>query len=236
MKFLRAALMAGAACLATEAALAADAGITPVIKGPVAEVAIYHVADPENYPAMMAAVMEEVGEMPGLRNGVHMRSLKDPTLFADVNLWDSLEEAVAAAKQVETEDRFKPFMNSIKEIKLFGHFVPGQDGSALRKFLADGAVIEMAVYSVKDPAVQEGPRQSVYNALQKTDAFFGGLPLSPAHEGEPYIDFIAWSSEKEGMATAESMMAMDEHKAFFANAEKMSMFEFFEIYDMDGFE
>lgn len=236
MKFLRAALLAGAACLATEAAMAADMAATPAIKGPVAEVAIYHVTDPDSFPAMMAAVMDEVGEMPGLRNCVHMRSLKDPTLFADVNLWDSMEEALAAAKQVETEDRFKPFMNRIKEIKLFGHFVPGQDGSVLREFLADGAAIELAVYSVKDPSVQGKPRQSVYKALEATDAFFGGLPLSPAHEGEPYVDFIAWSSEKEGMMTAESMMAKEEHKAFFANAETMSMFEFFKVYDMDGFD
>ena len=236
MKSLRALTMAGLVCLATDTALASGPMVKADIDGPVAEVAIYRVKNPDQFPAMMASVMDMVGEMPGLRDGVHMRSLKHPDLFADVNIWDSLEEAAAAAKRVETEARFKPFMERIVEIKLFGHFQPGTDGAELRKFLAEDAAIEMAVYSVKDPALQGEPRQRVYAELAATEAFHGGMPLVPAKAGDPYIDFIAWTSEKEAMETANAMMAKEAHKPFFGNADVLSMFEFFKIYDTDGFD
>lgn len=235
MKKMRALTLAGAGCLATEAALASSQTPSMAPDSQVAEVAIYHVSDPDGFPAVMSDVMKKLGEMPGLKECIHLRSLKSPDLFADVLLWNSMDEAVAAAKIVETDERFKPFLASISEMKLMNHFKPDFQDVSMQKFRSGGAAIEMAVYTVKDSKIQDQPRKNVYRSLTDTDSFLAGIPLSPAQEGEPYIDFIAWTSEKEGGATAQTMMGKPEHKAFFGNADQMTMFEFFEVYDMDGF-
>ena len=46
-------------------------------------------------------------------------------VFADIAKWDSLENAVAAAKAFESGDeRFLPYTQAIAEIRFFGHFKP----------------------------------------------------------------------------------------------------------------
>lgn len=229
MKKLRALGLAGMTCLATDAALAANPAPETV-----AEVAIYTVKDPDNYPALLKAAMEHVKKMPGLQGGVHMRSLKDPSMFADVYLWDSLAQAEAAAKAVETEPEFKEFANSFIELKVFSHFAPDGNLEDLKKFMANGAAVEMAVYSVKDPELQKEPRENVYRDLSSQSSVYSGIPLSPLKEGDAYIDFIAWTSPEEAEKTAGSMMAKEEHKAFFGNTDQVNMFEFFTIYDSAG--
>ncbi|MCF6209352.1 MAG: hypothetical protein L3K24_01460 [Gammaproteobacteria bacterium] len=82
---------------------------------------------------------EYVAKMPGIRDGLRA-ALKDFSglieldtfspidggrIFADIAKWDTLENAMAAAKAFESGDeRFQPYMEAIEELKFMGHFKP----------------------------------------------------------------------------------------------------------------
>lgn len=221
--------MAGMSLIATETAVAATPQVSQVV-----EVAIYRVKEPETYPALLKNVMREVKAMPGFISGVHLRSLTDPQLFADINFWEKLELAEAAAQNVHTKPMFKPFMDSFSELKVFGHFLSAAPVAELDRFLEPGAAIELASYSVKDIETQKRTRQNVYRELQNNPSFYGGMPLSSLKTSEGYIDFIAWTSQQEAEETAAKVMAMQEHEAFFQNTDEVKLFEFFTVYDQNG--
>ena len=89
--------------------------------------------------AVFVVKEEYVDSMPHIRNGLRV-ALKDfegllqldmyspvgsDRVFADIAKWDSLENAIAAAKAFENGDeRFLPYMQAIAEIRFFGHFKP----------------------------------------------------------------------------------------------------------------
>ena len=89
--------------------------------------------------AIFTVKEEFVGKMPAIRDGLRV-ALKDfpglieldtfsPTddarTFADIAKWDTMENALAAAKAFESGDeRFQPYMAAIKELKFMGHFKP----------------------------------------------------------------------------------------------------------------
>ena len=89
--------------------------------------------------AVFVVKEEYVDSMPHIRNGLRaaLKNFKGllhldmyapaggDRVFADIAKWDSLENAVAAAKAFENGDeRFLPYLKAIAEIRFFGHFKP----------------------------------------------------------------------------------------------------------------
>ena len=89
--------------------------------------------------AIFTVKKEFVGKMPAIRDGLRV-ALKDfPGLieldtfspsgddrtFADIAKWDTMGNALAAAKAFESGDeRFQPYMAAIEDLKFMGHFRP----------------------------------------------------------------------------------------------------------------
>jgi len=89
--------------------------------------------------AIFTVKEEFVAKMPAIRDGVRaalkdfsglieldtFSPIDDNRMFADVAKWDTLENAMAAAKAFESGDeRFQPYMETIEELKFMGHFKP----------------------------------------------------------------------------------------------------------------
>ncbi|MCG7585754.1 hypothetical protein [Photobacterium sp. OFAV2-7] len=214
-----------------------DVSLYPASDSPVSqvsEVAIYRVNNPITYPALLKETMKGVITMPGFVRGIHLQSPTDPYLFADINFWEDLETAEAAAHRVHTEPTFTTFMDSFNELKVFGHFLADSPPAELNRFMRPSAAIELAVYSVKDAEIQKQYRPGVYRFLRDHPSFFGGIALSSLKSNESHIDFIAWTTQQEAEKTAASMMTSHEHMAFFQNTDEVKLFEFFNVYDQNG--
>jgi hypothetical protein len=93
----------------------------------VLEVAVFVVKEEyvERIPQLRKGLREALRDFKGLLDLDTYSPLGNDRVFADIAKWDSLENAVAAAKAFESGDeRFLPFMKAIAEVRSFGHFKP----------------------------------------------------------------------------------------------------------------
>jgi len=78
-------------------------------------------------PALRNGLREALKNFPGMLELETYSPLDDGRIFADICKWDTLENALAAAKAFESGDeRFLPYMEAIEELKFMAHFKPGQ--------------------------------------------------------------------------------------------------------------
>ena len=93
----------------------------------ILEVAVFVVKEEyvASIPQIRTGVREALRGFQGLLQLDTYSPVTDDRVFADIAKWDSLENAVAAAKAFESGDsRFLPYLNAIAELKFFGHFKP----------------------------------------------------------------------------------------------------------------
>ncbi len=89
--------------------------------------------------AVFTVKEEFIGKMPAIRDGLRVAlrdfsglieldtfsPVGDDRVFADIAKWETLEDAMVAAKAFESGDeRFQPYMEAIEELKFMGHFEP----------------------------------------------------------------------------------------------------------------
>lgn len=68
-------------------------------------------------------VYETIQQFPGLISIEAYYPVNDSETYVDIVKWDSLENAMAAAKLFESGDeRVMPMMQAIEEVKFMGHF------------------------------------------------------------------------------------------------------------------
>lgn len=195
---------------------------------PFVEVAIYRVKQPRLHPVLVKDRMVDVKATPGFISSIHLRSLAEPDLFADISLWEDTN----VTRTAKSMDGF--FLNGSTELTVFGYFQSASSITALDQFIQPGAVIELAAYSVKDIAIQEESRLGVYLELQNSSSFYTGMALSSVKTNGGYVDFIAWASQSAAEETAAKIMAMPAHQSFFQNTAEMALFDFFTVYEQNG--
>ncbi|MFC1234969.1 hypothetical protein [Vibrio sp. F74] len=205
-----------------EAAVAAPQ-VTPFV-----EVVIYRVEPSVQHPKLSRHLAEDVKALPGFIRSIHLQSLADPFLFADISLWEEIN-VTRTTKSVRDS-----FSGRDQELELFGYFQSASSIIGLESFMRPEAVIELAAYSVKEIAIQEESRSAVYLELENSSNLYAGMALSPVNTGGDYIDFIAWSSQQAAEETAAKIMLMPEHQAFFQNTAEIRLFDFFTVYEQDG--
>ncbi|UGA55689.1 hypothetical protein [Vibrio sp. VB16] len=205
-----------------EAAVAAPQ-VTPFV-----EVVIYRVEPSVQHPKLSRHLAEDEKALPGFIRGIHLQSLADPYLFADINLWEEIN-VTRTTKSVRDS-----FSGTAQELELFGYFQSVSSITGLESFMRPEAVIELAAYSVKEIAIQEKSRSAVYLELENSSNLYAGMALSSVNTGGDYIDFIAWSSQQAAEETAAKIMLMPEHQAFFQNTAEIKLFDFFTVYEQDG--
>ena len=93
-------------------------------KGKIVELVIYKVKADQanNFTLIIDQVNETVKTFDGfVARSVH-QSPEDPTLLMDYVTWESLEQAKAAARQIQSMENLRPFIGAIEEIQTFTHF------------------------------------------------------------------------------------------------------------------
>ncbi len=93
----------------------------------ILEVAIFTVK--EDFVAKMPEIRDglriALKDFPGLMELDTFSPAEDNRTFADIAKWDTMENALAAAKAFENGDeRFQPYMAAIEDLKFMGHFKP----------------------------------------------------------------------------------------------------------------
>ena len=93
----------------------------------VLEIAVFAVK--KEYAEKMVDLRESLRRalrnFPGLLELHAYEPVGEGRIFADIAKWDTLENAMAAAKAFENGDeRFMPYMAAIEELKFMGHFAP----------------------------------------------------------------------------------------------------------------
>ncbi len=90
----------------------------------VVELVIYQIK-PENkadFPALLPQVRKAVRQMKGFVSYKNFRAAKAENTIMDLVVWESLEDAKNAAKQVREIEEFQPFMNIIENVVSFDHY------------------------------------------------------------------------------------------------------------------
>lgn len=75
-----------------------------------------------NYNEVLDAAREHIRKFPGMIEHQTFRSSEDNLMFMDLVKWNSLEEALEAAKKLEQMKELAPFMAAFEEIKFMDHF------------------------------------------------------------------------------------------------------------------
>lgn len=76
----------------------------------------------DNFDQILNFARNHIAQFPGIVEYQTLRSKENDLVFMDLVTWNSLEEALAAAKQVETMPEMIPFMSAFEEIKFMDHF------------------------------------------------------------------------------------------------------------------
>lgn len=93
----------------------------------VLEIAVFAVKKEyvENMVGLREGLRRALRNLPGLLELHTYEPVHEGRIFADIAKWDTLENAMAAAKAFENGDeRFMPYMTAIEELKFMGHFAP----------------------------------------------------------------------------------------------------------------
>ncbi len=76
----------------------------------------------DNYHEVLAKARGHIQKLPGLIEYQTFRSAEHTTVFMDLVKWNSIEEALDAAKKVEKMKELAEFMKAFEEIKFMDHF------------------------------------------------------------------------------------------------------------------
>ena len=132
-------------------------------------------------------------EFDGFIDSIHAKGHK-PSVWADLVLWETLEQAKTASKTVQHDHRFGPYFGGISRIDVFGHY-QGLDKRSFQT-LADAPIIELAGY---EQNTDIAARENIHHALSDSSAALIKILCSRIHgaEGAPApdsLDLIGWKS------------------------------------------
>lgn len=86
------------------------------------ELVVYDVADRESAIAARESIKAVLSTFPGYLGWRTLAAADGSAKLADVVTWRSIDEAKSAAKKVESDPAFAPFMAHVSGINLMGYF------------------------------------------------------------------------------------------------------------------
>ena len=87
------------------------------------EVTVYKVKNAQTGQAARRAARPHIEAFPGFLGWQAVTSTEDPTSFADIVTWKSLEDAKAAGEKFMTGPAIAPFMAEVAEVISMGHYI-----------------------------------------------------------------------------------------------------------------
>jgi hypothetical protein len=197
-------------------------------QAPVLELAVFSVHAPDTFPTTQSRTHEALATVSGHRTSLRLRGMTDG-LFADLVVWDSIEAARQASHTLPEDPRFAALMSSIAEIKLFAHYQPSVDPTALLAELRRAPVVEVAAYAVRDIAVHVDVHGRVHRALQTVAGHRGGAPAQQVDDPGQFADLIGWENLEAHQRAGAALQARADLAAFFSGIGDMKVFELFAV-------
>ena len=191
------------------------------------EFVVYSVHDEAGFPATRAAAAREIESTAD--GFLWWKRLKgEGGQFADVVAWESPVAAQTAAKLVESDARFRPLISAIDETVHFGHYWAHARAGTLAQQLDQGPVVEIALYTVKDPIVHADIHAELYTRLAGREGLVGGARMHRDGVENGFGDLLVWRDVASHEATGKAMMEMQELAPFFEGADESIVFALFE--------
>ncbi len=191
------------------------------------EFVVYSVHDAAGFPATRASAARQIES--AADGFLWWKRLKgEDGRFADIVAWESPEAARDAAKLVESDERFRPLISAIDTTVHFGHYWADAEAGTLSRQLDDGPVVEIALYTVKDPTVHAEIHAELYTHLAKRDGLVGGARLQRDGAEKGFGDLLVWRDVAAYEATGKALMEMQELAPFFEGTDEDIVFALFE--------
>lgn len=194
---------------------------------PCLEVAVYAVSSPKASIVLQRQAHSNLATLFGYMDSLALRGLEQPTLVADLVLWDSKQTAKAAAEDIQKDDRFTQFLSNIESIQHFAHY-SGASSQALNA-LAESPVIELSTYELSAGsavALWHQFHQALHNIEDASSPVVGTRVDQP----RSLLDLVGWSSEFAlNMASTQLLEQFPELQTFFSEIGQREVFELFEV-------
>lgn len=194
----------------------------------VTEIAIVRIKDEALGKHAQDVALNTIATWPGFIQSVKLTATDDPTLVADIVLWESLELALSASDRFKTDTGVTEYRQAVSELIITDHFVQLGDESDWNVLPGDG-VLETAITTVKDPNVHEVLQQAVHTHLENQSAYKNGWRLQGRPGEALSVDLINWTNKDAAEETAKSVMADPAYSSFFEGVQDMHYFGFFTV-------
>ena len=120
------------------------------------EVAVYVTGEVEGFPAIRVAAAQQLCREPGFLWWERLSA--DDGVRADLVAWRTGADGRAAARKVSAAPEYRPFLTSIHEVRHFAHYWAPMDAGVLAERLRCSPLVEVATYTVRNPAPSTGRR------------------------------------------------------------------------------
>ncbi len=188
------------------------------------EVAVYEAADPDGFAAKQADLHRTIASLfGGYVGSLGLRSVSDPTVYADIVLWESAESAGLAAAALPEKEELAWFPPEIAAMRFFDHFAPARDAASALSVIGTAPVIEMVLLK---PAVTAGfaaAHTALHAELAAVDVVVEELRLEVNDNGVAG-DVNGWTAPEAMEQMGPAMMAQPELAPMFNPENEMVLF------------
>lgn len=188
------------------------------------EIAVFEAADPNGFAAKQGDLHRALASLfDGYVGSLGLRSATDPSVFADVVLWESETAAQTAAAALGAMDELAWFASEIAGIRFFDHLVPARDAQAALASIGSAPVVEIVLMK---PAVADrftAAHQALHAELAATDVVVDELRLEMNGNGVAG-DLNGWTAGDAMQQLGSTMMARSELQPLFDPENEMMLF------------
>jgi hypothetical protein len=180
---------------------------------PVIEVAVFEAREPDHFTARQAALHDALGAFEGFVSAAPLRSIDEPSVFADLVVWQDLDAALVAADAVGSRPDLAWFRDALGAIRLFIHVRPFDDPSEIVSACSGAPVVEIAAYR---PADADG-HPIAHRLLHERHLSVEGVVAHTGLIGDDGIvgDLIAWAGTDAHDRLRATLMAVPELSGIF---------------------
>lgn len=192
------------------------------------EIAVYSVADSASFEAERERAMKRAAErFDGL---LWWRPLTgEAEARVDILAWESSEQAKAAAAAIGKDAGFKPFVSAIAKVDFFAHYWAAADAENLNQAIGSAPMVELALYTARDPAAHALIQKEVHDELFCSGAALGGARLvADSDSGAGFGDLLLWRDVRTWEETGKRMMATPEYATFFEGLAETQVFALYQ--------
>lgn len=188
------------------------------------EIAVFEAVDPDGFAAKQGDLHRALASLfDGYVASLGLRSATDPTVFADVVLWECETAAQTAAAALGETEELAWFASEIAEIRFFDHLAPARDAQAALASIGAAPVVEIVLMK---PGVADGfaaAHQALHAELAAADALVEELRLEMNGNGVAG-DLNGWTAGDAMEQLGSTMMARSEFQPVFDPENEMLLF------------